>query len=287
MLPAHRNRPADACGRATAWRDSPPPSAQSWRAGHAQTRPDHRIPGHLVRPAALAGGGGAGRRAGGNLPAAPEPGPGPRRGGGSCCRRVRGTGADRGGVRPRAPGPPGRPQATGERAGSGVVLGSGADHLPRVDLAGPRGGRPRARPGAGGGRGAAGVRCAQYPVPAYRPGGRGRVHRHRRAGHLHDHRRAGRRSSCQVGGGRGRNRQRGAARTQRAPSATSPGTERVTRPGCGARSGRHRASAHGAGRCVPWSRRRGTPRPGAGPCWQCSQERCRTGWSRSRPPRSR
>ena len=30
----------------------------------------------------------------------------------------------------------------------------------------PDGGRPRARPGAGGGRGAAGVRGAQYPVPA-------------------------------------------------------------------------------------------------------------------------
>ena len=32
---------------------------------------------------------------------------------------ARGTGADRGGVRPGAPGPPGRPQAAGDRAGGG------------------------------------------------------------------------------------------------------------------------------------------------------------------------
>ena len=41
-------------------------------------------------------------------------------------------------------------------------------------------------------RGAAGSRIADYPVPGCQPGGRGRVHRHRRAGWFHDHRRAGR-----------------------------------------------------------------------------------------------
>src|SRR5438477_12471034 len=53
-------------------RSSPPQSARFWRAGHARTQPDRRLPRHLVRPAAQTGGGGAGRRAGGNLPAAPE-----------------------------------------------------------------------------------------------------------------------------------------------------------------------------------------------------------------------
>jgi hypothetical protein len=38
-----------------------------------------------------------------------------------------------------------------------------------VDLAGPRGGRPRTRPGAGDGHIPAGVRWAQFPVTAYRP----------------------------------------------------------------------------------------------------------------------
>ena len=59
------------------------------------------------------------------------------RGGGAAPGRVRRPGPDRGGVRPRAPGPPRRSPGAGGRAGDGGVLGGGAGHRPRVDLAGP------------------------------------------------------------------------------------------------------------------------------------------------------
>jgi len=77
-------------------------------------------------------------------------------------------------------------------AGGGGVLGGGAGHRPRVDLAGPSGRQDRARRSTCRDRGSAGCRRARYPVPVRRPGGYGRMCRHRRAGWFHDHRRTGR-----------------------------------------------------------------------------------------------